>query len=214
MGKKDRKHLQEKGIDGAIHKTYYKDKIVVDFRFTDSNFRIDTENFSEKTVIDFVAKSYYKSCLSLLNQVSKYDYDSKYHEMDNCAYRYLPAMYCFRHYLELKLKYLYMVYANESFNAESHSLSTLLTELKSKGFTHNVFDKPVEYIESLEKIPNSQQHSCDFYFRYLIDRNIVCQESLEIPMFEYEKIKEYILDIEQTTDLLYWNRKIGQLKKD
>lgn len=208
-----RKTLQEKGIDGAIHHTYYKDKVTVDFRFTDNNFRANIENFSEKTVIDFVAKSYYKSCLTLLNQVNKYKYSEKYRQMDDCAYRYLPAMYCFRHYLELKLKYLYMCYANESFNVDSHSLTKLLNEVKAKGFNHTVLDAPVAYVESLERIQSNQSNG-DFYFRYLTDKNIVCQESLNIPMYEFEKIRQFITDIEYTTGLLFWKEKIRKLKSE
>ena len=212
MTKTERKSLQERGVEGAIHRTYYKDRVVVDFRFSDDNFRTNTENFSEKAVIDFVAKSYYKSCLTLLNQLNNYKYSDKYRLMDECSYMYLPAMFCFRHYIELKLKYLYMIYANESFNVKSHCLQDLLDELKDKGFKHNVFDEPVKYIESLENIPNSQQHSSDFYFRYLVDRDIVCQETLEIPILECKKIQQYILDIEYITEILYWNEKIRKSK--
>lgn len=196
---KQRKPLQEKGIEGAMQIAYSDDKIVVDFRFIDSTILPGLENFSEKTIIDFVAKSYYKSCLTLLKQVNNYERSNIYSEMDNCAYRYLPAMYCFRHYLELKLKYLYMYFANESFNVDSHNLSNLLQELKDKGFSHNVFDEPVAYIESLEIIQNNHSHA-DAYFRYLIDKNIICQETLEIPMFEFPKIKKFITDIEHYSD--------------
>ena len=214
MKKSERKQLKEKGIEGARQTMYGEDSIVVDFRFTDKNIRPDLENFSEKTVIDFVAKSYYKSCLTLLKRVNEYELSDQFRQMDDCAYRYLPAMYCFRHYLELKLKYLYMIYANESFNVSSHSLSALLSELKQKGFNDKVFDEPVAYIESLERIPNSQQQNGDFYFRYLIDRDIVCQESLDMPMFEFEKVRKYITDIEQATEFLCWNGKIRDAKSD
>ncbi len=101
--------------------------------------------------------------------------------------------------MELKLKYLYMHFANESFNVNSHSLSDLLRELKDKGFSNNVFDEPIAYIESLEVIQNNRSYS-DAYFRYLVDKNIICQESLEIPMFEFSKIRTFIADIEYYTN--------------
>ena len=200
-----RKPLQEKGLAGAIHKTYSTDKITVDFHFVDNTILGKIENFSEKTVIDFVANSYYKSCLTLLAEVKKYVPTDKKSKMDACAYRYLPAMYCFRHYLELKLKYLYMCYANESFNVTCHTLSDLLNELKAKGFSSNVFDEPISYIEALEKIKNGQVKE-DSYFRYLINKKMVCQESLEIPMYEFSKIKNYITDIEYYTNVALYKK--------
>ena len=187
-----RSPLKERGVDGAIRSRYAEDKMIVDFHFTDSTILPDTENFSEKTVVYFVARSYYKSCQKLLKQVNKYKPSDRYRQMDDCAYRYLPAMFCFRHYLELKLKYLYMFYADESFNVNSHSLSELLEELKEKGFDGDVFDKPVAYVESLE---NSHGNG-DLYFRYLLNKNLECPDSLEIPMFELSDIRQFITDIE------------------
>lgn len=205
-----RQPLQERGLAGAIHKTYSTDKITVDFNFVDNTILGNIENFSEKTVINFVANSYYKSCLTLLAEVKKYVPTDKYNKMDACAFRYLPAMFCFRHYVELKLKLLYMHYANESFNVLCHTLSDLLNELKAKGFSLDVFDEPISYVESLEKIKNSQVNG-DSYFRYLIDKHMVCQESLEIPMFEYSKIKNYITDIEHYTNIALYKRFYNKL---
>ena len=61
-----RSPLKERGVDGAIRSRYTEDKIIVDFHFTDRTILPDTENYSEKTVVDFVARSYYKSCLTLM----------------------------------------------------------------------------------------------------------------------------------------------------
>jgi len=94
-----------------------------------------------------------------------------------------------------------MYYAKESFNVNSHTLSILLNELKDNGFKSDVFDEPIAYIESLERINDSHSNG-DFYFRYLIGKDMICQESLKIPMFEYSKIKTYITNIERFSNTL------------
>lgn len=207
---KPRKKLQECGYGETIQKTYKSQEIEIDFRVFGSPLGDkNIESFSEKSVLNFVAQSYANSCLTLFHRVEEYKDTDKYSIMDNCALRYLPAMFCFRHYIELKLKYLYMCYANEEYNSNTHNLSTLLQELKGKGFPSNVFDLPIEYIKERECFTSIDDGN-DSFFRYLIDKDMKCKEHLNIPMFEFDKIKTYILDIEYHTRLMLTNKFIRE----
>lgn len=207
----ERKKLNEKGIVGSIQKRYNSDNVTIDFRFDGNPLGLEKfENFSEKSVLNFVVQSYANSCLTLLKRVEEYENKNTYSAKDNCILRYLPALYCFRHYLELKLKYLYMYYANEAFNSNCHNLSELLQELKEKGFSSDIFKAPIEYIENLEN-NDSTYKSNDYFFRYLIDKELNCKEHLVIPIFEFKKIKDFILNIEYQSSLLLTNKFLNAL---
>lgn len=194
MNKKDTKRfpLTQSGVKYAILKTFYDDKIVVSFQFRD-NMLFHGETFSEITLLNFVAKSYANSCLTLFKKLTEYNpQETNSIKNESISYRYLPAMFTFRHYLELRLKTLYMVLKKQSFNFD-HNLSALLGELKESGFNSNVFDEPIKFIENYEK-------GNDEYFRYLITKNFQCTKKLEIPMFQFDKIKSIIQDIEKVYD--------------
>ena len=109
---------------------------------------------------------------------------------------YLPAMFCFRHYIELKLKYLYMYYNHETFNSTSHNLQVLLDQLKKKNESpYKIFDDAIEFLKQYEKfVPNG--NNFDSYFRYLFDKQFNREEQLTIPIAEISKIENYILEIE------------------
>ena len=76
---------------------------------------------------------------------------------------------------------------------------------KNSAFQSNVFDEPIAYISEIEKYePNGKvEASC---LRYLVSNEFKCKEHLEIPMFELDKIKNYILRIEQITALMLTNK--------
>lgn len=206
----ERKSLNEVGVGGAISTTYKENQIEIDFRVKGHPLGIDdSEQFSEKTVLDFVVRSYASSCLTLLKRMENYKDAETYHDMNECALRYFPALFCFRHYLELKLKYLYMCYTNQTFNIASHNLMDLHSELKEVGFNHNVFDKPIQYIKDREYYMNVSDGDASV-FRYLIKRDFQCKEKLIIPMSEFTTIKDFILDIEHYTEIMLFNRMVGK----
>lgn len=209
--KKERKKLSETGIDGAKAITYDKDNMVIDFKVSNNFLGLDSESFSEKTVFDFVATSYASSCLTLLNRMKEYYNTEDYRRKDECSYRFLPAMFCFRHYIELKLKYLYMCYHGEEYS-EIHNLRDLCDDLKKENhFNMGVFDEPIEYLEKIEKfIPNGKIE--DSYFRYLANKNFQFQECLEIPFCDIEKIENYIREIEFRVSQVRMNEWLFKLK--
>lgn len=190
MSKKQiaRKPLKEKGL-GFFNIKLNDDKVIYNFHIgTGSN-----ESFSEKNVLNFVARSYKESCLRLLEQMKHYKKDN-----EKLALLYLPAMFCFRHYLELKLKLLYLDWHNEEF-WNTHDLNDLLDDLeKNSTCDMGTFRAPIDYITHLEQINNKQTVE---FFRYLIDPQFNCKESIEIPMYEFDKIFNFIANIERETTI-------------
>lgn len=193
---KPRKNLSEIGT-GFYRVTKKSDKVIYAFRTKVKSLNnAIQENFSEKNVLYFVARSYKDSCLKLLQQMKSYDNNITLSE--NLALLYLPAMFCFRHYLELQLKLLYMDWHKEEY-CDSHDLNLLLENLeKNNTCNMSVFKEPIEYITKLEQINGK---SAVEFFRYLINREFECKESIEIPMFEFDKIFHFIGNIETQTTI-------------
>ena len=195
---KDRKPLKEKGAH-SYNATLKSDKVIYDFRVNPNDPK-QQGIVSEKNLLYFVALSYKNSCLKLLEQMRKYDKDKN--NYNSLAKYYLPAMFCFRHYIELELKLLYMDWHNEQF-LNNHNLKDLLKDLEKNGTCDiGVFKAPLEYLAQLEQINNKPNFE---FFRYLIDANFVCKESIEIPMFEFDKIQHFINQIETQTTIMKVN---------
>lgn len=151
---------------------------------------------SEFQVLEFVINSYKTSCITLLNELKRYTQLENVKDKITMLQYYLPAMFCFRHYIELKLKYLYMYYNHETFNSSSHNLQVLLDQLKKKNESpYKIFDDAIEFLKQYEKfVPNG--NNFDSYFRYLFDKQFNREEKLTIPIAEISKIENYILEIE------------------
>ena len=186
--KKDKYVLKTEGVYKALSKTCFENVVIMNFKFFD-DFIYDGETFSEITVLDFVAKSYAESCLTLLSKVDTYQFDDTHSSVNYTTYRFLPAMFCFRHYLELRLKCIYMEINFTSFET-SHNLIDLYNDIKEHSLDFKVFEEPINYINQFE---NGNEE----FFRYLISKNFVCCESLPMPMHDYSKIKKYISSIEK-----------------
>lgn len=174
------------------------DEVILNFKINKKNNKGKIEEcFSEIEVINFVANSYKNSCLKLLQEMKKYRTQNDWESTQNFIYNYLPAMFDFRHYLELKMKLLYMDWHNESFHKE-HKLSDLLANLeKVTKQSFLIFREPINYIENIEKSLNGLP--CVEYFRYLIDKDFNSVKQLKIPMFEFDNIFNYIYQIELQT---------------
>lgn len=192
---KQRNPLAEKGIEGALTITYAPDEMVIDFKSSNGILGLEGESFSEKTVFQFVTQSYAYSCLTLLSKIENYSQTDDYKQRDLCAYRFLPAMFCFRHYLELKLKHLYMHYFNESF-LPTHDLNELYKDLKKDGrFNMSIFEEPIKFVENFERfIPDGKIEEA--YFRYLADKKFRFQEQIKISLRDVSKVREFINEIE------------------
>ncbi len=183
---KIRHPIHQTGLWGGLLEEYDENEANFSFRFKLDQYNL--KNFSEITELNFVAESYARACLTLLKEVNKYNLGNQTSINKKRIYRYLPAMFCFRHYLELRLKCLYMDLTKESFSME-HSLSKLLEEVKNAGFNMDSFDKAVEYISNLEK-------NDDSYFRYLISKSFKSVDKLTIPVHEFAKVNNWINKIE------------------
>lgn len=153
------------------------------------NDPVRTQLVSDIRLLDFLAVSYAESCLTLLKRLNEFNGEDLLASLESRAYRYLPAMFCFRHYLELRLKYLYLKIMKTQFDS-NYDLIELLGMIKQNGFNLNVFDEPIKFIDQTEK--NRIEH-----FRYLITQEYVDADQLEIPADEFDKIKSYITTIEQ-----------------
>ena len=183
---KDKKILTEHGVDGALMLGFYDDLFKIQFEFYD-NLIGDCETFSEVTLLEYVANSYEKSCLTLFKCVDEYDLDKSINFNKNCSYRFLPAMFCFRHYVELKLKCLYMIINNRSFENE-HDLEKLLKPIKDEGIDCKGFKKAINLINNYEKNDTS-------FFRYLIDTNFECVKEINVKIHIFNEIKSIINEI-------------------
>ena len=98
------KIVQNEGCYKAILREYFEDEMCINFRFYD-NLILGKETYSVITLLDFVAKSYADSCLTLFRRLEDYDFNNMPTQNNNISLRYLPAMFCFRHFIELKLKW-------------------------------------------------------------------------------------------------------------
>lgn len=176
------------GIDMLDWQTN-QDKVNVLFRYTMKTDPAKTKLAGNIRLLDFVAVSYAESCLTLIKRIKEYDDEDLLSANASKAYRYLPTMFCFRHYLESRLKYLYMEIMREQVNP-NYDLTDLLDAIKQNGFYLNIFDEPIKFIDQTEK--NRVE-----YFRHLLAEKFADADQLEIPNYEFDKIKGYITNIEK-----------------
>lgn len=148
-----------------------------------------TKLAGDTRLLDFVAVSYAESCLTLIKRIKEYDDEDSLSTNEARAYRYLPAMFCFQHYLESRLKYLYLTITRKQADS-NYDLTDFLNAIKQYGFSLNVFDEPIKFIDQIEK--NRVE-----YFRHLLAEKFAGADQLEIPNYEFDKIKGYITNIEK-----------------
>ncbi len=160
-------------------------------------------NLSINTIIkafSFVSNSYMSGCLKLFSQMEKMECsDIIKNEL------FLPAMFCFRHYIELRLKFIYARTKKTTTDEvkqlagkNGHKLQSLLQAIKGKGVNTTVFDEPIKFINTYE---NNEVE----YFRYMIDKNFQSYNELKEILNYYKKIREYILSIERFIENYYTN---------
>lgn len=159
------------------------------FRYTMKIDPAKTELVGDIRMLDFVALSYAESCLTLLKRLNEYNDEDSISANESRAYRYLPAMFCFRHYLESRLKYLYTEITRTQPNSQ-YGLTDLLNVVKQNGFSLSIFDEPIKFIDQIEK--NRVEH-----FRYLITKKFTDADELEVPDLVFDKVKDHITNIER-----------------
>lgn len=201
MNNGNRQKLNPIGITGHYVVQNNQDNTTVRFRFN-VNLQDETtqENFSELNVLNFVVNSYKNSCLYMANIINK-NQSKKRSELLSL---YIPLNFCFRHYLELKLKLLYSDFTDETFLFD-HSFSDLTKDLKNNAnYKANIFDAPIKYIENIEK--GYPEH-----FRYLMHKDKTTKrkiftEEIIMPNNIGETIINFINHIETGTQIERLNR--------
>lgn len=166
-----------------------QNKVNVLFRYTMRSAPEETKLTGDIRLLDFVARSYAESCLTLIKRIKELEDADSLSMNEAKAYRYLPTMFCFQHYLEVRLKYLYMEITRTQVDT-NYNLTDLLDAIKQNGFYLNIFDEPIKFIDQIEK--NRIEH-----FRHLITEKFAGADQLVIPNYEFDKIKGYITNIEK-----------------
>lgn len=198
MSKIKVKQLENK--NGGISYSYYNDLAVIDFCDNDKQLPAELMEFK------FVVDSYFESCFILLIEVEKYLSAENIKEKRLSLLKYLPAVFCFRHYIELKLKFLYMKHTGTSFNSNTHDLSVLLKELQNvSGLEYAIFNNSISYIEKMEKTVNNTNFVA--FSRYLVDNQFNFQKNINIVLKDVKKIKQNLIEIEgriETREQIEW----------
>ncbi len=161
------------------------------------NFYDKKETFSEYSTLCFVVESYKNSCLLLVEKLEECKNCSE-GQIKYLSTLYLPTMFCFRHYLELKLKQLYIWYYGESFitDNDGHKLNKLLNDLhKDENVKYEILSKAIRFVEEHEKFSFNGEKDAS-YFRYLIDKNFESEKSLTFSLSDIEKIKLYLTELD------------------
>lgn len=148
----------------------------------------DIENFSEEMILGYLATCYENSCLTLISILEKYTSTENVIEKRNIASRYLPAMFCFRHFVELKLKELCIGIKNELPDSV-HDIKALKKHLiKELNISIGAFDNAWNFIKNKEK--GSQT-----FFRYLSKNADEYVDKLHFSVEEFDMVRKLILDI-------------------
>lgn len=199
---KEEEPLQESGCINAVIVNTDDEKCYIQFEFKANG----QKHFIDRNVIGFVAESYYLSAMNLIANIEKIKETKNLKEHYFYAKYYLPALFCFRQYLELKLKLMYMK-LNETQFLSGHKLEDLLKALKMLGFTHSCFEQPISFYKNIEK-------GCVELTRYMVDKRWVYQKDLTIDLNLKEKLREWYLSIEQASNMHFNQLFIKSLLKN
>ena len=170
------------------------------------NFYNEKEPFSEYSTLGYVVESYKNSCLLLVEKLEQCKNCSE-GQIKYLSTFYLPTMFCFRHYLELKLKQLYIWYYGESFRADKdgHKLNKLLDDLqKNPKVDFEGLKRPINFVEKREKISFIEKNDVA-YFRYLINNKFDTEKNLAFALSDIDKIKLYLTELDFRIDQIMQN---------
>lgn len=189
---------QNKGWFNAVKITNKLDATVLQFEYDATTKKGVETQFCELGELTYVAESYFRSSLKLLSEVEKIDITKEDKHNYNLSFYFLPAMFCFRHYVELKMKIVYLDIKKDEF-IFNHELQYLREKIESLGFTKHCFDDAIALIDSYEK---GQVE----FFRYLLGKDCVFKKSFSIQKGLNEKIKNIYLSIEHWSSLYFSNK--------
>ena len=208
MGDKEKTRVRITHVNSNRSYSFCNDKINIDFYDK-------KETFSEYSTLGYVVESYKNSCLLLVQKLE----ESKNCSEDRIKYLstlYLPVMFCFRHYLELKLKQLYIWYYGESFitDNDGHKLNKLLKDLqKDKNVKFEILRRAIDFIEEHEKFSFNGEKDAS-YFRYLINKKFESEKSLTFRLSDIDKIKLYLTELDFRINQIMQNDWLRSILKD
>ena len=163
---------QNKGIYNAVKVSKEMNGITLHFQYETTSLNGVETQFDEFGELTYVAESYFRSSIKLLSDVDKIS-DSKDTKLNyKLSFYFLPAMFCFRHYVELKMKITYLNLTKDKFIV-NHDLHFLRQNIEQQGFVNHCFDEAIELIDSYE-----QGH--DEFFRYLLSKDFVFTKEISI----------------------------------
>ena len=170
------------------------------------NFYNKEQSFSEYSTLGYVVESYKNSCLLLVEKLEQCKNCSE-GQIKYLSTFYLPTMFCFRHYLELKLKQLYIWYYGESFRADKdgHKLNKLFDDLQKHPSVDLVcLKRAINFVEEREKISFTEKNDIT-YFRYLINKNFESEKSLTFTLSDIDEIKFHLTELDFRTNQIMQN---------
>lgn len=177
-------------------------KLVKDKTGTSLHFEYDIQNngtnetqFSEIGELSYVAESYFKSAIYLISKVDDIEHETDTKKQYNLSFYFLPAMFCFRHYVEMKLKIVFLRMKKDKFFI-IHNLNDMKDEIENMGFTKNCFKEAIDFIETYEK---GQVE----FFRYLLDKSNVFTKEFKIKNKMKEKMVKIYEHIEYYSNLFF-----------
>ena len=193
---------QNKGWYNAVKIINKPDATVLQFEYKATTQKGVETQFCELGELTYVAESYFRSSIKLLSEVEKIDITKDYKYNYNLSFYFLPAMFCFRHYVELKMKIVYLDIKKDEF-IFNHELQCLRDKIESLGFTKHCFDDAIALIDSYEK---GQVE----FFRYLLGKDCVFTKTFDIQKGLKEKIKNIHDSIEYWSSLYFSNKLIKE----
>ena len=193
---------QNKGWYNAVKITNKPDTTVLQFEYDATTKEGIETQFCELGELTYVAESYFRSSLKLLSEVDKIDITKEEKYNYNLSFYFLPAMFCFRHYVELKMKIVYLDIKKDEF-IFNHELQYLRDKIESLGFTKHCFDDAIALIDSYEK---GQVE----FFRYLLGQDCIFTKDFDIPKGLKDKIKNIHDNIEYWSSLYFSHKQIRE----
>lgn len=194
MGKK-KWITQDKGQYNMVNLQKDEEGTSLNFEYEIINGGKFETQFSEVGELSYVAESYFKSAIQLISKVDDIENKTEIKKQYDLSFYFLPAMFCFRHYIELKLKIIFLRIKKDQFYL-THDLNEIKNEIENMGFTKHCFDKAIEFINSYEK---GQVE----FFRYLLDTANKFTKDIKIKNKTKEKMMEFYMQIEHYTNLYF-----------
>lgn len=194
---------QSKGSYNAVKITNEINGLTLHFKYdADTQHGIETQ-FCEQGELTYVAESYFRSSMKLLSEVDKINVSNNDKSNYYLTFYFLPAMFCFRHYVELKMKIVFLDLKKDKFIIK-HDLHFLRENIEQCGFSKHCFDEAIELIDYYE-----QGH--DEFFRYLLTKDFVFTTDISILHGLKNKIEKIYYSIEHWSSQYFSYRLMKEL---